>query len=101
MFPGVNEISWKANVANINRAGGSGVTWSLSAGVLGSKEHLDLLKIDMNVTEIITGQDYKHEKLMWMEVHISVFFIWCVWLHAHTPGHVPLVQCVYKIARTT
>ena len=32
---------------------------------LGSKEHLDLLKIDLNATEIITDQDNKtHKKLM-------------------------------------
>ena len=38
---------------------------------LGSKEHLDWLKIDLNVAEMITVQDYKHKKkLMWMEVHI-------------------------------
>ena len=38
---------------------------------LGYKEHLDLLKIDLNATEIITDQDNKtHKKLMWIEVHI-------------------------------
>ena len=31
---------------------------------LGSKEHLDLLKIDLNATEIITDQDKTHKKLM-------------------------------------
>ena len=32
---------------------------------LGYKEHLDLLKIDLNATEIITDQDNKtHKKLM-------------------------------------
>ena len=37
---------------------------------LGSKEQ-DLLKIDLNATEIITDQDNKtHKKLMWIEVHI-------------------------------
>ena len=40
---------------------------------LGSKEHLDLLKIDLNATEIITDQDSKtHRKLMWIEVHIFI-----------------------------
>ena len=29
---------------------------------LGSKEDLDWLKIDLNVAEIITVQDYKHTK---------------------------------------
>ena len=37
---------------------------------LGSKEDLDWLKIDLNVAEIITVQDYKHTKKLWMEVHI-------------------------------
>ena len=41
-----------------------------SAGALGSKEHLDWLKIDLNATEIITVWHYKHKKLVWMEVHI-------------------------------
>ena len=34
-----------------------------SAGALGSKEHLDWLKIDLNETEIITFQDYKCTKI--------------------------------------
>ena len=29
---------------------------------LGSKEHLDWLKIDLNTVKIITVQDYKHKK---------------------------------------
>ena len=29
---------------------------------LGSKEHLDWLKIDLNTTKIIAIQDYKHKK---------------------------------------
>ena len=38
---------------------------------LGCKEHLDWLKIDLNVAEIIIAQNYKHKKkLMWMEIHI-------------------------------
>ena len=36
---------------------------------MGSKEHLDWLKIDFNTAKIITVQDY-NKKLMWMEVHI-------------------------------
>ena len=36
---------------------------------LDSKEHLNWLKIDLNVAKIITVVDYKH-KLTWMEVHI-------------------------------
>ena len=30
--------------------------------MLGFKEHLDWLKIDLNVAEIITVQDYEHTK---------------------------------------
>ena len=30
--------------------------------IFGSKEHLDWLKIDLNVAKIITLQDYKHTK---------------------------------------
>ena len=36
--------------------------WSTLRKSLGSKEHLDWLKIDLNATEIITVQDYKHKK---------------------------------------
>ena len=48
-----------------------GVWWcsETPAGVLDSKEHLNWLKIDLNVAKIITFVDYKH-KLTWMEVHI-------------------------------
>ena len=35
---------------------------SLLTKFLGSKEHLDWLKIDLNVAEIINVQDYKHKK---------------------------------------
>ena len=38
--------------------------------LLGSKEQLDWLKIDLNAAKIITAHDYKHKKLVWMEVHI-------------------------------
>ena len=41
-------------------------TW----GFLGPKKHPDWLKINFNVTDIITVQDYNKKKLMWMEVHI-------------------------------
>ena len=37
---------------------------------LDPKEHLNWVKIDVNVAEIITIQDYKHKKLMLMEVHM-------------------------------
>ena len=40
--------------------------------VLGSKEHLDWVKIDLNVTKIITAKCYKYKNLlkMWMDVCI-------------------------------
>ena len=69
MIPRVVLISRKASVASINGAEESvGLSGSLT-GVcllrkfLGSKEHLAWLKIDLNVTEIITVQDYKHTKI--------------------------------------
>ena len=31
----------------------------------------------------------------------SVFSIWCMRLHTHTPAHTPLVWCVQKIAHAT
>ena len=40
--------------------------------VLASEEHLDRIKIDFNVVEVITVQDYNIKKLMWMEVHIYI-----------------------------
>ena len=69
MIPRVVIISRKASVASINVAEESvGLSGSLT-GVcllrkfLGSKEHLAWLKIDLNVTEIIPVQDYKHTKI--------------------------------------
>ena len=71
MIPGVN-ISGKTNVASINRAVGSGgCSEPLSMGfrgqsplrkLLGSKEYLDWLKIDLNAAKIITVKDYKCTK---------------------------------------
>ena len=72
MIPGVNIIRGKARVASVNGAGMSGrdsqplsrrfrgrsSLWKF----LGSKEHLDWLKIDLNVAEIRTVQDCKHTK---------------------------------------
>ena len=62
-------ISRKMSIASVNRAGG---VWGCSEtpaevlrwdnNLLGSKEHLDWLKIYLNVAEIITVQDYKHTK---------------------------------------
>ena len=37
--------------------------WSMLRKFLGSKEHLDLLKIDFNVAEIIIVQDYNKKKI--------------------------------------
>ena len=38
---------------------------------VGSKKHLHWIKIDLNVTEIIIAQDYKHlKKIISMEIHI-------------------------------
>ena len=62
MIPGVNITSRKASIASINGAGVSGGALSPSVEVLGFKEHLDWLKIDLNATEIITVQDYKCTK---------------------------------------
>ena len=51
--------------------GGGGEALRLSRGfrgqnplrkLLGSKEHLDWLKIDLNAAKVITVQDYKHTK---------------------------------------
>ena len=66
MIPGVNKISRKASIVSINRAGGSrGCSeWGKSPlrKILGSKEHLSWPKIELNVAEIITVQDFKHTK---------------------------------------
>ena len=64
MIPGANIISGKASVASFNRAGRSEPLsrgfrgWSPLRKFLGSKEHLDWLKIDLNAVEIRTVQDY-------------------------------------------
>ena len=62
MIPGANIISGKASVASVNRARGSE---PLSRGFREwnplrkfSGEHLDWLKIDLNVVKIRTVQDY-------------------------------------------
>ena len=66
-------ISRRASIASVNRAGVSGACpeplsevfrgWSPLRKFLGSREHLDLLKIDLNAAEIITVQDYKCSKI--------------------------------------
>ena len=67
IIPEVNIISGKASVATINGAGGTG-EGALNASAeptknsLGSKEHLDRLKIDLNAAEIIIFQGYKRTK---------------------------------------
>ena len=60
---------------------GSGGALKLSAGILGrwspprkllgSKEHLDWLKIHLNVVKITTVQDYKHlkEQCEWNNIY--------------------------------
>ena len=64
MIPGANIISGKVIVASVNGAGGSEPFskgfrgWSPLRKFLGSKEHQDWLKIDLNVVEIRTVQDY-------------------------------------------
>ena len=65
----MNIIGRKVSVASVNGAGGSGDVlrsqlWFQGTlrKILGSKEHVDWLKIDLNVAEIITVQGYKHKK---------------------------------------
>ena len=57
MIQEVNIISRKASVASANRAGGSreGLIFT---NFLGSTEHLEWLKIDLNTGKIRTVQDY-------------------------------------------
>ena len=68
MIPGANIISGKASVASFNRVGGSEPLsrgfrgWNSLRKFLGSKEHLDWLKTDLNAVEIRTVQDYIHTK---------------------------------------
>ena len=68
MIPEANIISGKASIVSINGTAGSE---PLSRGFrgqsplqkfLGSKEHLDWLKIDLNAVKIITVWDYKYTK---------------------------------------
>ena len=53
----VNIIGGKVSVASFNGAGGFGGKF------LGSKEHLDWLKIYFNAAEIITVQDYNKKNV--------------------------------------
>ena len=59
------------DITNVNRTvgyrrgrgGGGEYCEACSMGyILGYKEHLDWLKIDLNAAKIITVQDYKHAK---------------------------------------
>ena len=60
MIPEVNIISGKASVESVKGVGGSGGdSESLSRNFL---EHLNQLKIDLNVVEIINIQDNKSTK---------------------------------------
>ena len=64
IIPGLNIITRKPAIANINGAGGSGAFRGQSSQrtFLGTKEHLDWLKIDLNEAIIFTVQDHKHTK---------------------------------------
>ena len=66
MIPGVNIIGGKKSVASVNGAGQSGGVLKPSGGFrgrctlrkfLGSTEHVDWVKINLNVAEIITIQE--------------------------------------------
>ena len=73
MIPGVNIISGKTSTASVNGTGGSGGhavspysgnfrVQSTLRKFIGSKEHLDWLKIDLNPAEKITVPGYKRTK---------------------------------------
>ena len=79
-------------VASANRAGGSKVC-DPSRGFRGqstlrkflcSKEHLDWLKIDLNVAETITVQDYKHKEKQ------------CEWKYTYTVLKLRAKQVIYE-----
>ena len=72
MIPEVNIIGRKVSVMSVNGAVGSGVFWDPSRGFrgrstlrkfLGSKEHLNRLKIYLNVAKILTVQNYNTKKI--------------------------------------
>ena len=50
---------WKSEHSEFSRAGW---VWRFLRKLLGSKEHLDWLKIDLNVVKIVTVQNYKLAK---------------------------------------
>ena len=66
MIPGGNITIRKSHVASTELEG-----LQTLKNVLGPREHLDWFQTDLNVTDIITVQDYKRtKKIMWIEVHI-------------------------------
>ena len=68
MIPGADTISGEASVARVNRTGRSEPLsrefrgWSPIRKFLGSKEHLDWLKIDLNTAKIRAVQGYMRTK---------------------------------------
>ena len=64
MIPRMNIIGRKVSVVSVSGAGGFSGCSEMAVGLLrkfsGSKEYLNWLKIDLNATEIITVEDYKH-----------------------------------------
>ena len=78
LIPWVNIIGRKVSAESVNGVGGGGgggglgAFWDPRGGFKGqrtltkflhSNKHLDWLKIDLNVVEIITVQEYKHTKV--------------------------------------
>ena len=59
IIPGVNIVGKKVSVASINGAGAVETPVGPLRKFLGSKEHLNWLKIDLNAAEVISIQDYK------------------------------------------
>ena len=72
MISAVNIVTGKASIVSVDRAGGcmghsellseDSRGWSLLRKFLGCIEHLDWLKINLNVAKIVTVQDYKCTK---------------------------------------
>ena len=67
-IPGVNIIGRKVSIVSINGSGGSGGLlrgfpwWSTLRKFLGSKEHPDWLKIDLNAVEILLSKTINTKK---------------------------------------
>ena len=64
MIPGVTIISRKVSAASINKVGGSETPAGPQRKILGSKEHLNWLKLNLNAALTITIQDCTRTKLM-------------------------------------